>query len=173
MLPFRMARVSQALGGEIVGEGHVVRGGLAPFVDSFTREAGAGGGHVLVDGPTKGAVIDDHPMGCDGTEGIWIPPASLRLTIDANAHPQMANDHIVAANVDAATDEGDAGRGGGLSGYREVGLADFEHRAAEIDHAAHIKYHDARPAGFDGLLERARAGRVEVGHADNFSALAA
>src|SRR3546814_4072097 len=66
MLALRMARVGEALGGEIVRKTDVVARPLTPFRNALAGEARAGRRHILVDPPQEGAMVDDDIVRRDG-----------------------------------------------------------------------------------------------------------
>src|SRR3546814_15004788 len=103
-----MARVGEALGGEIVRKTDVVARPLTPFRNALAGEARAGRRHILVDPPQEGAMVDDDIVRRDGRKSVGFPPAALRLTIDAGIDAQVANHDVVRLHVDAGAAEGAA-----------------------------------------------------------------
>src|SRR3546814_18135452 len=105
MLALGMARVGEALGGEIVRKADVVTRPLPPLLDALAGEARARRRHILVDPPQEGAVIDDDILRRDGREGVGFPPAALLLAVDAGidapvAHPDVVGTPVVAGSAD-------------------------------------------------------------------------
>src|SRR3546814_3292910 len=107
MLALGMARVGEALGGEIVRKADVVARPLPPLLNALAGEARARRRHILVDPPQEGAMIDDDILRRDGREGVGFPPAALRLAVDAGIAAQVAHHDVVRLHVDAGADEGD------------------------------------------------------------------
>src|SRR3546814_19510779 len=68
MLALGMARVGEALGGEIVRKADVVTRPLPPLLDALAGEARARRRHILVDPPQEGAVIHEDILRSDGRE---------------------------------------------------------------------------------------------------------
>src|SRR3546814_12230252 len=77
MLALRMARVGEALGGEIVRKTDVVARPLTPFRNALAGEARAGRRHILVDPPQEGAMVDDDIVRRDGRTSFGFPPDEL------------------------------------------------------------------------------------------------
>ncbi len=145
--------------------------------------ARAADAEVLIRAPGGGAVVDENVVGLvsDRADGIDFPAAVLAVACVAGADGDVLAYHIVSLDRDAASDERDAGRGCGLTGDGAERFRDFEdalrgfaasENAAKIDHAADLEDNDTRAAGFDGLAERTRTGRVQVGDLDDLSAVA-
>src|SRR3546814_13295312 len=76
MLALRMARVGEALGGEIVRKTDVVARPLTPFRNALAGEARAGRRHILVDPPQAGAMVDADIVRRDGRKCVGFPPAA-------------------------------------------------------------------------------------------------
>src|SRR3546814_18504290 len=90
MLALGMARVGEALGGEIVRKADVVTRPLPPLLDALAGEARARRRPILVDPPQEGAVIDDDILRRDGREGVGFPPAAIRLAVAAGIAAPVA-----------------------------------------------------------------------------------
>src|SRR3546814_8907162 len=88
VLALRMARVDQPLGSEIVREGDVVTGAAPPFGDGLPVEARARRRHILVERPQEGAMVDNDIVRADGGQRVGLPPAALRLAVDAGTDEQ-------------------------------------------------------------------------------------
>jgi hypothetical protein len=94
-------------------------------------------------------------------------PLRSGLPVGAGADADVANDHVVRADVEPGLDERDAGEGAVWPAIGDEGLADVEDLALHVDHAADLEDDDARALRLDRRLERAGTFGVEVGDADD------
>src|SRR5690606_9316198 len=135
-----VAGVRQPLGDEVVAEGDPARGGRAEVLDRLPAldEARARGRQALVRAPGQRTVVDNHVPRADGGDRVEVETAAPGLAGVAGPHAQVAHDHVVGGDVDAAADQGDAGRRRSLAGDGQVRLGDAQRLHAQVDHAADL-----------------------------------
>src|SRR3546814_21006823 len=96
-----MARVGQPLGSEIVREGDVVTGAAPPFGHGLPVAARARRRHILVERPQEGAMVDNYIVRAAGRQRVGLPPAALRLAVDAGIDAPVAPGDVVRFYVSA------------------------------------------------------------------------
>src|SRR5688572_18379213 len=116
MLSFRVHRVGQALGNDVVAEGDAMRGALAPFLRRLTCESRTRGRQVLVGGPGQRTMVDDDVPGRDGRNGVVVAARKPWASTVSGPDPYVPDHHVVRGNIEAAADQRDARRRGGLAG---------------------------------------------------------
>ena len=174
MLDLAVRGPGQALGRDVVGKRDAVGGRGTPLVGRVADEAPARDRHVLVGGPGERAVIGNHVhRAADGREGVFLPAAFLRRAGFTDLHADVLEHDVVRADVDAAADQSNARRRGGLAGNRDVVLVDGERLPVKIDHPADFEYDDARSLGIDGRAQRARPVIGQGCYLDDLSAASA
>ena len=160
----------QPLTDDVVAVGDPARGIGHPFGLVFAVEARAGRAQVLVGGPGERAVVDDHVVrAAHGGDGVDVAGAPGHAAV-ARPDAEVADDHIVGGDGQPALDDRHPGMRRGLPGDGQERLIDAQFLHAQVDHAAHFEYHDARPLGGDRCLERTGAVGRQRGDAHDLAA---
>src|SRR5205823_12895883 len=123
-----------------------------------------GGREVLVDAPRRGAVVEERVVHAAAVRAEGVGRAACAI---AGADGDVLDDHVVGLHGQAATHECDAGIRRGLSGDRQLRLANGERLAGKIDDAAHLEHHQPGPTRLDRSAKGTRTVRVEIGDAQH------
>ena len=97
------------LGDILVKNGLITQAQLDQCVAVQNRQRDKRLGEILVERPGHRIMVDDHVVRADRRERVRLPAAAPRLAGDAGADADVADDHVVAAHVDAAADDRDPG----------------------------------------------------------------